>query len=236
MGRRADGSLVLFDYGCVLKITRATHYPIAAGTDDFQAPEARMGDVSVQSEIYSLAMTLIALATPETLHRYARALLAATGKHPWNRPKSYAAFRALLDDSDTSFVDTVRLYARLWRTEIACLFAAPTVITVAYGAMMSCNDLLLRKEVRTNYTPAFLTISLVEDGFRELGNSNLTNGFNHLERATQMGNFDSLDYRRAEVYNALHYCHSHGIGTKTNKVKGAFYRRKARELKRPVGP
>lgn len=139
MGRRADGSLVLFDFGCVLRIKKATRYPLAAGTDYYQSPEAQHGDVSDKSEIYSLSKSGIVLADAEGRIRFAHAFLAGTEKHPDERPKSYAALADLIENSESTFTDVVRLYSRIWNKVIIAACVTVGVIAIAYGSIMAVS-------------------------------------------------------------------------------------------------
>ena len=72
-------------------------------------------------------------------------------------------------------------------------------------------------------------MALIETGFHELHEKDFANGFRHLEMATKLGLFESLDYRRTEVFRALGYCCEKGIGTAINKAKATHYRQRMRE-------
>lgn len=142
-----NGKAVLIDFGCVRRIARTTRRPARIGTDPFQAPEVADGKISEQSEIYSLGVTTRVLAKKSaSLFRLALAIIPAKAKQPRKRFRSFEAFAAALDESEQSFMQLVRAYARLWRTLI---FAVVGILAFAW---ISLTGLYLHRQAHVRET------------------------------------------------------------------------------------
>lgn len=198
-----NGHAVLFDFGCARKIEDATRRPARVGTDRYEAPEVRDGQVSVQSEIFSLAVSTNELAEKMSRFQLALTIIPSKSKKIRKRARTFPDFIRNFDESEHDFWQIVRDNVRVRRTAIITFGVALAIVAIALGCIAAADHLYRRKDLHVRCGARMSANALVRAGLIRYECGDFRNAAGMIYMGTHTPGYKSEEFKNADVEGIL---------------------------------